>query len=145
MLRFLFVFLVLGLGLSSAHFTRAQTELATQSVTTEASGTFVKKRYNVKGQWKWVAAGEGKHAIRFDDNFKTKSGPDLKVYLSPASVGDATGKTATDGAINIGVLKSSTGEQTYHIPDGVDLTKYKSVLIQCEAYSVLWGGFDIPE
>ena len=81
----------------------------------------------------------------FSEEFKTRNGPDLKVFLSPKSVEDLTGKTAIDGAVNIGVLKANKGSQSYSLPEGVSLADFKSVIIHCEAYSVLWGGFDIPE
>lgn len=108
------------------------------------SGTFQKKRYSIKGDWEIVKVN-GKDAIRFSDNFKTKSGPDLKIFLSKSSVDTLSGKTVQNNAVKISVLKSNKGGQTYELPEGVSLDDYKSVLIHCEAYSVLWGGFDIPE
>lgn len=82
----------------------------------------------------------GKTIIRFSDDFKTKKGPDLKIFLSPQTVGEVTGKTALDGAVTLGVLKSNKGTQDYVVPNGVSLANFSSVLIHCEAYSVLWGG-----
>ncbi len=109
-----------------------------------SSGTFTKKRYSIHGEWN-ITSVDGKTVLRFSDNFKTKNGPDLKVFLSPKNMGDLTGKTALDGALNLSVLQSNKNEQSYTIPDTVDLTQYESVIIHCEAYSVLWGGFDIPK
>lgn len=108
------------------------------------SGDFTKKRYTVHGGWE-ITEQDGESVIKFTDDFKTKNGPDLKVFLSPKTISDVTGKTAISGAVNIGVLKSNKGAQTYTLPQGVSLSDYKSVLIQCESYAVLWGGFDIPE
>ena len=109
----------------------------------DGSGEFVSKRYNIQGSWE-ITEIEGQTAIRFSDDFKTKSGPDLKLFLSPAPVDEVTGRSVTDTARKIAVLASNKGEQTYILPDDVDLTEYQSLLIQCEAFSVLWGGFDIP-
>lgn len=108
------------------------------------SGDFVKKRYNIKGDWS-VEMQDGKQVIVFSEDFKTRNGPDLKVFLSPKPVEELTGKTALQGAVSIGVLKANKGSQSYSLPDGVDLSAFESVIIHCEAYSVLWGGFDIPE
>jgi len=36
--------------------------------------------------------------IRFHNNFKTKKGPDLKVFLSKKSIKDVTGRNATQDA-----------------------------------------------
>lgn len=101
--------------------------------------TFTKKKYHIKGDWS-VVQENGRTIIRFSESFKTKNGPDLKVFLSPQTVGDVTGKTALDGAVTLGRLKSNKGTQDYIVPNGVSLANFSSVLIHCEAYSVLWGG-----
>lgn len=107
------------------------------------SGTFQKKRYTIKGDWE-IAQENGKTIIRFSENFKTKSGPDLKVFLSKSPLTSLSGQTAQASSLKISVLKSNKGAQSYELPDGITLDDYRSVLIHCEAYSVLWGGFDIP-
>jgi len=91
-------------------------DIAAQSAygsATEAPATsnFIKKRYNIKGTWD-VTQQDGQNIIRFNDDFKTKGGPDLKLYI---------------------------------IPKDVNLSDFKSVVIHCEAFSVLWGGFDISK
>ena len=103
---------------------------------------FVKKRYTIKGSWN-IVKEDGKTVIQFNDDFKTNGGPDLKVFLHPASVDDVTDHTTKNG-VKVGVLKSNSGAQSYIIPDNINVSDYKSVLIHCEAFSVLWGGFDIP-
>lgn len=117
----------------------ANAEIITANASALTSQSFTKKKYKINGDWSIVQEG-GKTIIRFSDDFKTKKGPDLKVFLSPQSVGDVTGKTALDGAVTLGVLKSNKGTQDYVIPKGVSLANFSSVLIHCEAYSVLWGG-----
>lgn len=112
------------------------------AATTQAAvqgGSFVKKKYNIKGEWT-VVQENGQTIIRFSDEFKTKSGPDLKVFLSPQSIGAVNGKTATDGAVLLGVLKNKKGGQDYVVPEGVNLSNFGSVLVHCEQFSVLWGG-----
>lgn len=106
------------------------------------SGSFVKKKYKIKGDWQ-VVEENGQTIIRFSDDFKTKNGPDLKVFLSPQTIGAVNGKTAVDGAVLVGVLKSNKGGQDYVVPEGVDLASFKTVLVHCEAYSVLWGGGEL--
>ena len=104
--------------------------------------TFVSKKYDVNGSWQ-IVEEDGKTLIRFDKSFKTKGGPDLKIFLSPLSIGDVTGKTATKNAVQLGELQSTKGTQDYILPDGVSLADFKSVLVHCEQYSVLWGGGDL--
>jgi len=100
---------------------------------------FFKKKYKIKGTWSLVQR-EGKTFVKFSDDFKTKNGPDLKIFLSPKSAEDVKGKTAVEGSLNLGVLKSNKGTQEYEIPPGTDLSQFSTILVHCEAYSILWGG-----
>lgn len=111
---------------------------------TPASSTFVKKRYTIKGTWN-VTQQNGQKVIQFNDDFKTKGGPDLKVFLSSKTLSELKSGNVEDSSIKLSVLKSNKGAQSYIIPEGVNLSDYKSVVIHCEAFSVLWGGFDIAE
>lgn len=121
----------------------AHADTAAAAVTAELpSGNFVKKSKTLKGGWEVVQRGD-KTVIVFSEDFRAAKGPDLKIFLSPQAVSDVTGKTAVNGAINIGELKATRGAQEYEVPAGVDLAAYNSVLVHCEAYSVLWGGGDL--
>ena len=106
------------------------------------SGGWTKKGYSIKGDWK-IVNRDAKRVIVFEDNFKTKNGPDLKVYLSSKSIEGIEGKSVVSSSINIGELSSNKGYQEYEIPDNVNLDEYSSLLIHCEAYTHLWGGASI--
>lgn len=68
------------------------------------------------------------------DNFSISEGPDLKIYLS---------KTASpDDFVNLGNLTSST---IYVVPQSVDLTVYKYVLIHCQQYNHLFAVAELME
>lgn len=107
-----------------------------------ADKPFVKKRYSIHGSAKVEAMDGQKHLI-FSEDFKTKNGPDLKVYLSKRSLDSLSAQDVDNSAIRLSVLKSHKGAQSYIIPENIDLDEYESVVIQCEAYSVLWGGFEL--
>jgi len=114
----------------------------TQSSATTADGqyqAFFNKKYKLNGSWSLVHRGD-KTFVKFSDNFRTKNGPDLKVFLSPISAEEANGRNAVAGSLKLGVLKNNKGGQEYEIPAGTDLSKYSTILVHCEAYSVLWGG-----
>lgn len=128
-------------GMVTAAPAVAQATIAQQAAYS-TSGDFIKKSKKLKGSWS-VVEREGKSFIVFSDDFRAAKGPDLKIFLSPKSVADATGKNAVDGSLNIGELKKTKGAQEYEVPAGVDLSQYGSVLVHCEAYSVLWGGGDL--
>ena len=134
-----FAFLALSPVLAYAAPGPANAEIITASAPAYGAQSFTKKKYKIKGEWR-VVQENGKTIIRFSDDFKTKNGPDLKIFLSPQSIGGVTGQTALEGAVTLGALKSTKGTQDYVVPNGVSLANFSSVLIHCEAYSVLWGG-----
>jgi hypothetical protein len=147
MIRFSPLALALAVSLSGMATVApaAFAESSTAAVTVSAelpSGTFIKKKKKLKGAWEVVQRGD-KTFIVFGDDFRAANGPDLKIFLSPKTVSDVTGKTAINGALNIGALKATKGAQEYEVPAGVNLADYSSVLVHCEAYSVLWGGGDL--
>ncbi|GAB5454232.1 MAG: hypothetical protein Hens2KO_04610 [Henriciella sp.] len=122
---------------------QASTDVSiTQEISYETSGDFVRKSKRLKGSWNVEQRGD-KTFIVFSDDFRAANGPDLKIFLSPKSIADATGKNAVDGSINIGELKKTKGTQEYEVPANINLADYGSVLVHCEAYSVLWGGGDL--
>ncbi len=105
-------------------------------------GDFVKKQYSIKGDWQ-ILQKDGQTILRLSDDFKTKKGPDLKIFLSPQTVANVTGTTATQGAVLLSELQSNKGGQDYVVPSTINLANFSSVLIHCEAFSVLWGGGDL--
>ena len=48
-------------------------------------GGWVNKQYNIKGGWE-ILEKNGKSIIKFTDNFQTKGGPDLKIFLSKRDI-----------------------------------------------------------
>ena len=118
------------------------TTAATAATVDQSSGTWVKKSKAIKGGWSIEKRGD-QHIISFNEKFKTKGGPDLKVFLSPQSIDQVTGRNATQGAELVAVLKSTRGSQEYVLPSNIDVSSFNSLLIHCEQYSVLWGGANI--
>lgn len=116
----------------------SQTDLKLSSVEAE----FIKKRYTIHGSAE-IETSDGITRIIFSDDFKTKNGPDLKVYLSKIPLTELSEKDVDEDALRVSVLKSHKGSQSYTLPANIDISEYKSVVIQCEAYAVLWGGFDL--
>ena len=117
---------------------------ATNASALNYKGKFKNKAYKINGAWALLEI-EGHQVISFHDNFKTKNGPDLKLVLSKKSIKRLSKNPDFKEPISLGLIKSSSGDQHYIIPKSVNLEDYKSVLIHCESYNVLWGGFDIPK
>jgi len=75
--------------------------------------------------------------LHLETDFEVGPGPKFHVYLVPQA--DITPATRVQETmfIDLGQLKAFSGSQNYPIPDGVDLKRYKSVVIWCEQFSVL--------
>ena len=80
---------------------------------------------------------DGSHLLRLE-NFKVTNGPDLVVYLAkhpdPGQAADVT-----TGFLSLGKLKGNVGNQNYVVPAGTDISKYKSAVIWCELFGVLFS------
>lgn len=108
-----------------------------EDTSTAYAGTFVGVNdgiHNAEGQAKVIKLGDGSNFLRLED-FRSTNGPDLYVYLS-------TDKGNSD-FVNLGRLKGNIGDQNYKIPEGADLSKYDTVLIWCQAFSVLFGSAEL--
>ncbi|MBA4453779.1 MAG: DM13 domain-containing protein [Nitrosopumilaceae archaeon] len=68
-------------------------------------------------------------------NFETLNGPDLYVYMSA----DKSNKDF----VELGRLDKFKGDQSYNMPDSVDIVKYHNVLIWCQAFGVLFGSAEL--
>jgi hypothetical protein len=86
--------------------------------------------HNAEGIAKVIQLDDASMILRLE-NFKATNGPDLYVYLS-------TDNSASD-IVNLGRLKGNIGNQNYDIPEGTDFSRYDTVLIWCQAFSVLFG------
>jgi hypothetical protein len=62
-------------------------------------------------------------------DFQTVSGPDLHVTLASKKI------TYTSGDIDLGVLKSTSGMQTYTIPSNIKINDFAYVQVWCKAFN----------
>lgn len=85
-----------------------------------------------RGTAQLVATTEGRHVLRLEQ-FSVRNGPDLFVYLSPRTDGYG------EGALNLGALKATDGSFNYDIPGGTDVARFKSAIIWCRQFSVLFA------
>jgi hypothetical protein len=85
-----------------------------------------------RGTARLIETEPGVFVVRLED-FAVRNGPDLYVYLSPSAEGYAR------GAIELGRLKADRGNQNYAVPDGVDVTDVRSVVIWCKQFSHLFA------
>ena len=85
----------------------------------------------------------GKTFVVLDAAFNTTSAPDLKIFLSPNPSASLDNRNATQGSQLVAVLTSNRGAQRYEVPAGVDLQRFKAIVIHCEKYTKLWAAADL--
>src|SRR5262247_1070453 len=95
-----------------------------------------------------VHYGKGKvsvyeRTVFLESDFEVGPGPAFHVYLVPkASIRSAADLSGVKH-VDLGGLRAFKGSQRYAIPVGVDLKDYSSVIIWCEAFSVLISPADL--
>jgi Electron transfer DM13 len=85
-----------------------------------------------RGQVLLIETTPGEYTLRFE-NFSVRNGPDLFVYLST----DADGYS--EDALLLGELKGTDGAFNYEVPTGTHVLQYKSTVVWCRAFSVLFA------
>ena len=108
------------------------------------SGTnWVKKYYDICGRWA-IEKQADKKILVFEDDFKTLRGPDVKVFLSQKHIEDIDKRESVDleGTL-LGEIANFSGAQSFEIPKEISLDDFKSIIIHCRAYSVVWGGTNL--
>jgi Electron transfer DM13 len=95
-----------------------------------------------------VHHGKGKvsvyeRAVFLENDFEVGPGPAFHVYLVPKSMIRANGDLKEQMYVDLGGLRAFKGSQRYAIPAGVELKNYPSVIIWCQAFSVLISPADL--
>lgn len=75
--------------------------------------------------------------LHLESDFEVGPGPKFHVYLVPEKNITPSTKVETLMYVDLGRLKAFKGSQNYPIPAGVDLSRYETVVIWCEQFSVL--------
>lgn len=89
------------------------------------------------GQASLHRLADGRHLIRLED-FEVTNGPALVVLLVRA-VNPKDAKDVQRGYIKIGDLKGNIGNQNYEIPQDINVGLYRSVVIWCELFDVMFS------
>jgi hypothetical protein len=77
------------------------------------------------------------------EDFEVGPGPKFHVYLVPKQKIRSSGDVKETMFLDLGRLRAFKGSQKYVIPNGVDLSKYSSVVIWCAEFSVLISPADL--
>ncbi len=117
--------LVIGLLFTSC----GKDDDATPPANPSFRGDFVSAAHQTRG----IASIDQEKATLTLTNFKTDSGPDLNIYLT-SSLG-----AITSDFIDLGDIKGVKGNYTYDLPDNLDYTQYKFVIVWCVGFDVNFG------
>jgi hypothetical protein len=81
----------------------------------------------------------GQTVLRLEDDFRVTNGPDLYVYLSAAPAPRSSSDLHAAGAFEVAQLKGNVGGQNYVLPDDLDLSKFRSVVIYCRRFTTVFS------
>jgi hypothetical protein len=106
--------------------------------TVAARGTFAGADEFHKGEGTATVYRVGQDLILRFEAFKVTNGPDLHVILAkhaaPRSRADVTA-----GYLELGKLKGNIGNQNYSLPREVSLAEYRTVVIYCKPFHVVFA------
>lgn len=85
-----------------------------------------------RGQALLIESSANEHTLRLE-NFEVRNGPDLFVYLSTEP------DSYSDDALELGELKGTKGAFNYEVPPGTNVSKYKSAVVWCKDFGVLFA------
>lgn len=105
-----------------------------------ATGAFrdADRAHKGQGNAALVALPNGGHELQLS-MFEVTNGPDLEVWLSAHPDPEKSSDVAENEWISLGQLKGNVGDQAYPLPVGTDVTGFKSVVIWCEQFGVLFS------
>ena len=120
-----------------------ETLAAEEVATTVATGTFIHANPSDPVHYGRGRVRVTEQSVFLESDFEVGPGPAYRVYLVAAD-GVRTASDVTESQhINLGTLRAFKGGQRYAIPAGTDLSRYKSVVIWCEQFSVLISPADL--
>ncbi|WP_306253030.1 DM13 domain-containing protein [Parvularcula sp. IMCC14364] len=90
------------------------------------------------GDWA-IVARDGAFYIELGENFATRSAPDLKIFLSTEDAATRNNRNGLENTTFVAELTSSSGAQSYRLPDNLDPADFTSLIIYCQAFSKFWA------
>lgn len=103
-----------------------------------AEGRFIDAEHPTSGTARVIQLADGSRYLRLE-GFSTSDGPDVDVWLTDQPAGGDWHRYDDGFHASLGDLKGTDGNQNYPIPDGVDLSRLRSVAIWCDRFDVAFG------
>lgn len=105
-----------------------------------ATGDFISRDHGTSGAVRVLEIG-GRRFVRVEE-LETDNGPDLYLYLT-ANPADGDEGAFDDDFVSLGRLKGNRGDQNYSLPPGVDLARFRSVVVWCDRFNSAFGAADL--
>lgn len=102
------------------------------------SFTFIDNLHWAEGSATIYRLPDGSHVLRLEP-FQAQNGPDLFVGLSGHAMPRSSAEAHDSGYVELARLKANQGNQNYELPADLDLSAFKSVVIYCKAFSVVFS------
>jgi hypothetical protein len=103
-----------------------------------ARGTFSSGEHTTTGRAQLLALGDGRRFVRLTD-LVTSNGPEVRIWLSAAPNRFSDDAVAAARHVDLGGLKANHGNQNYAIPSDARVRQYRSVVIWCRRFNVVFG------
>ena len=108
-----------------------------------ATGTFIHADPSDPVHWGRGTVSVSEQTVFLEPDFEVGPGPAFHVYLVPKASIRASSQLAGTPFVDLGGLRAFKGSQRYPIPAGLNLKDYPSVIIWCQAFSVLISPADL--
>ena len=108
------------------------------------SFTVIDRLHGAEGTATIYRLPDGQHVLRLE-NFRAQNGPDLRIGLAGHPMPRSSAELHDTGAgyLELAGLKASEGSQNYPLPADLDLEGYRSVVIYCRAFSVMFSSAEL--
>jgi len=125
-------------GTTSPSASRAPAGSGAPAPSVLAQGRFRSGEHDTSGRAALLRLSDGRRFVRLE-RFSTSNGPAVRVWLSAAPAGAGDDTVAGAPHVDLGGLKANHGNQNYRVPASADLGRYRSVVIWCRRFDVVFG------
>jgi Electron transfer DM13 len=108
-----------------------------------AKGSFIHADPSDPVHWGKGGVSVYEGTVFLHEDFEVGPGPAFHVYLVPKANVRSSSDVTDTMFVDLGGLRAFKGSQKYQVPAGVDLTRFPSVVIWCERFSVLISPADL--
>lgn len=103
----------------------------------EKAGSFERRSHPTSGSIQ-IVEKDGHALVILSDDFKSDSGPELHIILTEHANPKSSRDVHTGEYVDLGILKSTKGTQTYEVPTD-KIGNFKTAVVYCKPFRVIFG------